>query len=110
MEARWSWTAIARKPLRFAELHRLLDGISKRMLVQTLRDLERDGLVTRHVFPNQNHLAWNTDYPTWCLSVLDPFAALVAWASEHYPEIEKARILYDAHAANVPSPIASNAG
>src|SRR3984957_21094963 len=42
---------LATGPPRFSELRRAIRDISKRMLTQTLRDLERDGLVTRHVFP-----------------------------------------------------------
>src|SRR5437868_13424466 len=50
------WTAIiiqllAKKTMRYAELHREIGGISQKMLTQTLRSLERDGLVQRKVFP-----------------------------------------------------------
>ncbi|MEJ1976345.1 MAG: helix-turn-helix domain-containing protein [Acetobacteraceae bacterium] len=45
--------ALAATPRRFSELHRIMPDISKRMLTQTLRGLERDGLVTRHVFPTK---------------------------------------------------------
>ncbi len=45
--------ALAAAPRRFSELHRIMPDISKRMLTQTLRDLERDGLATRHVFPTK---------------------------------------------------------
>ncbi len=38
-------------PARFSELHRMVDGISQRMLATTLRNLERDGFLTREVFP-----------------------------------------------------------
>src|ERR1700721_4765344 len=71
---------LATRPQRFSELRRPIRDISKRMLTQTLRDLERDGLITRHVFP-----------PTppsveYCLSplgqsLLDPRARLVNWAA-----------------------------
>jgi DNA-binding HxlR family transcriptional regulator len=44
---------LATRPQRFSELHRAIRDISKRMLTQTLRDLERDGLITRHVFPTK---------------------------------------------------------
>ncbi len=46
-------SALAERPRRFSELHRIIPDISKRMLTQTLRDLERDGLATRHVFPTK---------------------------------------------------------
>jgi DNA-binding HxlR family transcriptional regulator len=41
----------AGRPLRFSDLRRLLDGVTQKMLTQTLRALERDGLVSRRVFP-----------------------------------------------------------
>jgi DNA-binding HxlR family transcriptional regulator len=45
--------AMAGHSLRFSKLHRAVPDISKRMLTQTLRDLERDGLVLRRVFPTK---------------------------------------------------------
>src|SRR5712671_1253237 len=50
------WTALvihllSKKTMRYAELHREIGGISQKMLTQTLRSLERDGLVTRKVYP-----------------------------------------------------------
>src|SRR5579863_4999857 len=50
---KWSVYIVAtlgKRPLRFSELRRAIDGISQRMLTLTLRGLERDGLVTRTVF------------------------------------------------------------
>src|ERR1700748_1857030 len=44
---------LATRPQRFGELGRAIRDISKRMLTQTLRDLERDGLIPRHVFPTK---------------------------------------------------------
>ncbi|WP_256095065.1 winged helix-turn-helix transcriptional regulator [Paraburkholderia nodosa] len=58
---KWSMLMImefATRSRRFSELHRAIPDISRRMLTQTLRDLERDGLITRHVFPPA-HPAWN---------------------------------------------------
>jgi len=45
--------SLSGKARRFNELHRQIPDISKRMLTQTLRTLERDGLITRHVFPTK---------------------------------------------------------
>jgi DNA-binding HxlR family transcriptional regulator len=52
--------ALATRSQRFSELHRAIRDISKRMLTQTLRDLERDGLITRHVFPSRraSNIVW----------------------------------------------------
>jgi len=56
------WTALtigiladAAAPVRFTELRRAIGGISQKMLTQTLRDLERDGLVVRVIFPSFRH-------------------------------------------------------
>ena len=51
---KWSVLVIillGEQPLRFNEMRRIIDGISQRMLTLTLRGLERDGLVTRHLTP-----------------------------------------------------------
>jgi DNA-binding HxlR family transcriptional regulator len=81
-------------PRRFNELNRLIPDISKRMLTQTLRDLERDGLVTRHVFPTKPP---SVEYRLSALghSVLEPLAGLVAWADLNYPAIRQSRERFD---------------
>src|SRR5260370_31694169 len=57
---------LATRPQRFSELHRAIRDISKRTLTQTLPDLERDGLITRHVFPTK------PPSPEYFLSPLGP--------------------------------------
>jgi DNA-binding HxlR family transcriptional regulator len=94
---RWTMLALAvlaTGPRRFNELHRLIPDISKRMLTQTLRNLERDGLATRHVFPTKPP---SVEYRLSPLgrSVMVPLAALVAWADCHYPTIRQARERFD---------------
>jgi DNA-binding HxlR family transcriptional regulator len=83
---------------RFSELRREIDGISQRMLTLTLRQLEREGLVTRTVFPV---VPPRVDYELTPLgsTLLDTFQTLVAWAREHGHEIAEARAAYDARAA-----------
>ena len=90
--------ALASKPSRFNELRRTIPDISKRMLTQTLRDLERDGMITRHVFPTKPP---SVEYRLSALgeSVLEPLAALVDWAERHHSVIEKARVRFDRSAA-----------
>src|SRR6202165_3680576 len=83
---------------RFGELRREIDGISQRMLTLTLRQLEREGLVTRTVFPV---VPPRVDYELTPLgsTLLDTIQALVAWAGEHGREIAAHRAAYDARVA-----------
>jgi DNA-binding HxlR family transcriptional regulator len=82
-------------PRRFNELKRMIGGISQRMLTLTLRGLERDGLVTRTVFPT---IPPRVDYELTDLGrgLALPVQALGQWAFEHLPEIERARTDFDA--------------
>ena len=86
---------LAAEPRRFSALQRAVPDISKRMLTQTLRDLERDGLLSRHVFPTSPP---SVEYRLTPLgqSLLDPIAYLVAWAERTHDEINEARARYDA--------------
>ena len=79
---------------RFNELKRMIGGISQRMLTLTLRGLERDGLVTRTVFPT---IPPRVDYELTDLGrgLSKPVEALGAWAHQHQPEIESARARFD---------------
>jgi DNA-binding HxlR family transcriptional regulator len=81
-------------PLRFNEIKRMIGGISQRMLTLTLRGLERDGLVTRTVFPT---IPPRVDYELTDLGrgLSRPVEALGKWAFEHRVEIENARARFD---------------
>jgi DNA-binding HxlR family transcriptional regulator len=85
---------LGEKPRRFNEIKRMIDGISQRMLVLTLRGLERDGMVTRTIFPT---IPPRVDYELTELgrSLRDPVVALGLWAHSHMPEIEAARERFD---------------
>ena len=92
---------------RFSELRREIDGISQRMLTLTLRQLERDGLVTRTVHPV---VPPRVDYELTPLgaTLLDAVEPLVAWTRAHRDAIASSRAAYDAanvqvHAAWIPS-------
>jgi DNA-binding HxlR family transcriptional regulator len=82
-------------PRRFNELKRMIGGISQRMLTLTVRGLERDGLLTRTVFPT---IPPRVDYELTDLGrgLARPVQALGQWAFEHLPEIERARTDFDA--------------
>lgn len=86
--------ALAREPRRFSALQRDVGDISKRMLTQALRTLERDGLVSRKVYPTKPPAV---EYALTDMgrSVLDPMAALVNWVEERHDEIRAARIRFD---------------
>jgi len=89
---------LARGPRRFNELKRLIDGISQRMLTFNLRGLERDGLVSRTVFPT---IPPRVDYELTELgkSLCGPIVALGQWAEANYDEIAVSREAFDAKAA-----------
>src|SRR6202051_124363 len=94
---KWSVFVIMRLgggPLRFNEIKRMVGGISQRMLTLTLRGLERDGLVTRTVFPT---IPPRVDYELTDLGrgLSRPVEALGKWAMEHQAEIESARARFD---------------
>ena len=82
------------EPLRFNELRRRVDGISQRMLTRTLRELERDGMVTRTVTPTTppsvEYALTNLGY-----TLLDPVRSLILWTQANYPTIVKAQQKFD---------------
>jgi len=81
-------------PKRFNQMRRLIGGISQRMLTLTLRRLERDGLVRRHVFPTTPP---RVDYELTELgqSLRGPISAFGEWAYTHRSRIEAARERFD---------------
>ncbi|HEY4456190.1 MAG TPA: helix-turn-helix domain-containing protein [Pseudonocardiaceae bacterium] len=91
--------ALADGPRRYAELGRIVAGVSEKMLTQTLRGLERDGLVTRTVTPS---VPVRVDYALTDLgtSLLPVTRSLKAWAEAHIAEIDAARSTYDLAASN----------
>src|SRR4249920_1441286 len=82
-------------PKRFNELRRGLGSISQRMLTLTLKGLERDGLVTRTVFPT---IPPRVDYELTKLghSLLEPVSRLGLWARQNRAAIQAARCQFDA--------------
>lgn len=82
-------------PKRFSELSRHMAGVSQKMLTQTLRSLERDGLLTREVTPT---VPVRVDYELTDLgrSLLPVLALMKAWAEEHMTRVHLAQEEYDA--------------
>ncbi|NIH86386.1 winged helix-turn-helix transcriptional regulator [Amycolatopsis granulosa] len=98
---KWSLLVIAlldRRAMRFSELRRAIDGVSQRMLTVTLRHLERDGIVTRTVYPV---VPPRVDYELTPLGVSlhEVIKSLVTWTEEHQREIAAAHAAYDSRAA-----------
>lgn len=95
---KWSLLVIALldcQSLRFTQLRREIDGISQRMLSVTLRQLERDGLVSRTVHPV---VPPRVDYALTPLgrTLHQTIKSLVTWTEAHQEEIAAARAAYDA--------------
>ncbi len=95
--------------IRFNELKRSINGVSQRMLTLTLRNLERDGLVTRTIYPE---VPPRVEYGLTELgkTLTGPINALWDWSAEHHGTIIDARTIYDARetavAAEAPRKIA----
>ncbi|MCC6616081.1 MAG: helix-turn-helix transcriptional regulator [Anaerolineae bacterium] len=81
-------------PVRFLELQRSIGGISSKMLTQTLRNLERDGLVRRTIYaevPPRVEYTLTSLGETLCA----PLTAIRDWAEAHIDEVSEAQSLYD---------------
>ena len=81
-------------PLRFNELRRRVPDISQKMLTQTLRELQRDGMVARQVFPT---VPPAVEYRLTVIgeSVIVPFGTLVSWANQYHGQIYASRAEFD---------------
>jgi len=79
---------------RFNEIRRRVDGISQRMLAVTLRGLERDGLVTRTVYPT---VPPKVEYSLTVMgrTLLSTVCELVEWADQYASDVDTARARYD---------------
>lgn len=95
---KWSMLLVmtlASGPKRFNQLHREVPDISQKMLTQTLRDLQRDGLVARQVFDTKPP---SVEYRLTPLghSLIVPFGQLIEWANHSIKTIAAARSDFDA--------------
>lgn len=94
---KWSVMVVGRLQggtMRFSELRRAIDGVSQRMLTLTLRNLERDGLVTRTVYAE---IPPRVEYTLTEMgrTLTGPIGALWDWAAQHQDEVAQARAKYD---------------
>ncbi|MFB9328885.1 winged helix-turn-helix transcriptional regulator [Paenibacillus aurantiacus] len=79
---------------RYSELKKRIEGVTQKMLTQTLRQLERDGLVKRCVYPT---VPQTVDYTltTLGLTLIEPMRILHRWTEAHYDSVLQARRAYD---------------
>ncbi|PZE30029.1 MULTISPECIES: helix-turn-helix domain-containing protein [unclassified Curtobacterium] len=86
--------ALVDGPRRYSAIAGRVDGVSQKMLTQTLRALERDGLVTRTVFPEiPPHVEYALTDAGWSLRTV--LAGLEDWATGHMDDVLAARAAYD---------------
>lgn len=98
---KWTTLTMVRlgeRPHHFGELRRALRGISQRVLTATVRNLERNGLVERTVFPTKPP---QVQYALTDLgqTLLQPIAALASWAQAHHADVQRARAEFEPPAA-----------
>src|SRR5204863_2882108 len=82
--------ALSRDVRRHGELKRMIGGISQKMLTQTLRSLERDGIVGRQVYAVVPPRVEYTLTPLG-KTLLDPLRSICRWAESHLPQVRMAR-------------------
>jgi DNA-binding HxlR family transcriptional regulator len=104
------WTALviyalAKGTQRYSELQRTVGGVSQKMLTQTLRNLEGNGLVKRQVYPVVPPKVEYTLTPVG-QTLIEPLRAICKWAEEHLQELEQAR---DRHREGQPAKLARRA-
>jgi DNA-binding HxlR family transcriptional regulator len=89
--------------MRFSDLRRAIEGISQRMLTLTLRGLERDGIITRTVFPE---IPPRVVYELTKLgkTLLEPIQGLAEWAEKNRTSIQDAREKFDVKSKKKPAP------
>jgi DNA-binding HxlR family transcriptional regulator len=101
--------ALGDETLRFSELRRQVGGITQKMLTQTLRGLERDGLVMREVFPTVPVTVRYTLTPLGH-SLAEAVAVIREWAYGNIDAIEAARVAYTQPSGAPPTPMAAHSG
>lgn len=98
LDGRWTLpilAELARGGRRYQDLHDALDGISYKMLTETLRRAERDGLIARHLDGERIETATLYELTDLGRSLDEPLAAMAGWADANWESIEAARRRWD---------------
>lgn len=90
-------SALCEQPLRFNTIKRQLDGITQKALTQSLRRLQRNGIVDRKVI-TASPIAVEYHITPLGRTLKEPFSALFNWTISYLPEVEKARQKFDLNA------------
>jgi DNA-binding HxlR family transcriptional regulator len=98
VSGKWSvgvLVAAAPGPIRFTELERSVAGVSRRMLTLTLRNLERDGLLIRTVYPT---VPPRVEYrlTDMAAELVEALGVVTRWAERHRGDVLRSRATYDA--------------
>jgi len=106
VSGRWTLPALAELRVggrRYRDIYDALDGISHKVLTDTLRRAERDGLISRHLDPKRVETATLYQLTDLGRSLDEPLGALDRWADSSWRSIEDARLLWDRRSHKVRS-------
>lgn len=98
--------SLSRGPMRFGELRRQVGGVTQKMLTQTLRLLERDGLVLREVYPSAPPSVEYSLTPLG-ISITAITDQMCLWAQDNMKPVLVARLDYDTRTASGEQPLPS---
>ena len=96
--SKWSTLIIGvleNEPHRFGQLKRAVPGITQKMLTQTLRRLEKDGLVHREVHAQMRPPQVEYSLTDLGQSITEPLGAIRDWSEQHLPDVRRARRRFD---------------
>jgi DNA-binding HxlR family transcriptional regulator len=94
LSARWTLAVLSELTQggrRYQDLDDTLDGVSHKVLTDTLRRAERDGLIVRHLDPERIETATLYELTELARSLSEPLAALDVWVAANWPQVELAR-------------------
>src|ERR1700728_1083434 len=95
LDSRRARRTMGRRSLRYQDLHEALEGISYKVVTETLRRAERDGLIARHLDGERIETATLYELTDLSRSLNAPLAAMAEWAAQNWQAIEAARSHWD---------------